>query len=97
MAFKILFTEDSLNDLEAILDYIRADDPEAAARFGNDLLNYTELLATFPHIGEPVKHRERVRKLLHTPVRIYYRIDEKRQIVEILHFWHTAREEPELL
>ena len=94
MAFKIVFTEDSLSDLEAILDYIRADDPEAAARFGTALLNHTELLATFPHIGTPVEQREKVRKVLHTPVRIYYRIDEKRQIVEILHFWHTARQEP---
>ena len=94
MAFKIVFTEDSLSDLEAILDYIRADDPEAAARFGNALLNHTELLATFPHIGAPVKRRERVRKVLHTPVRIYYRIDEEKQIIEILHFWHTARQEP---
>ncbi len=94
MAFKILFSENSLSDLEAILDYIRADNPEAAARFGDALLNHIELLAAFPHIGAPVKRRERVRKILHTPVRIYYRIEEEKQIVEILHFWHTAREQP---
>jgi toxin ParE1/3/4 len=94
VAFKILFTEDSLSDLEAILDYIRADDPEAAARFGDAILNHIELLATFPHIGAPVKRRARVRKILHTPVRIYYRIDEEREVVEILHFWHAARQEP---
>ena len=94
MAFKILFTEDALIDLEIILDNIRADDPEAAARFGNALLTHTELLATFPHIGAPVKRRGRVRKVLHTPVRIYYQLDEEKQIIEILHFWHTARQEP---
>lgn len=32
MAFKIFYTEDALTDLEAILDYIRADNPAAAAR-----------------------------------------------------------------
>ena len=94
MAFEILFTEDSLNDLEAILDYIRADDPEAALHFGNALLDHIELLAVFPHIGAPVEQREQVRKVLHTPIRIYYRIDEKRKTVEILHFWHSARQEP---
>ncbi len=94
MAFKILFTEDALIDLEIILDYIRADDPEAAARFGTALLNHTELLATFPHIGAPVKQRKGVRKLLHSPIRIYYRIHETKQLLEILHFWHTARREP---
>ena len=96
MAFKILFTEDSLSDLEAILGYIRADDPAAAQRFGNALLDYIELLATFPHIGAPVEQRERVRKILHTPIRIYYRIDETKKVVEILHFWHSARQEPTL-
>ncbi len=42
MAFKILFSEDSLIDLEDILDYIRSDNPEAAERFGNALLDHTE-------------------------------------------------------
>jgi plasmid stabilization system protein ParE len=39
--------------LEAILDYILADNPAAATRFGNDLLNHVDLLAAFPHIGSP--------------------------------------------
>ena len=94
MAFKIVYTEDALADLEAILDYIRADSPAAAARFGNALLNHVDLLAPFPHIGSPVNQRPGVRKLLHTPVRVYYRIHEERSVVEILHFWHVARQEP---
>jgi hypothetical protein len=35
--------------------------------------------------------------VLHTPVRIYYRIDEARKSVEILHFWRAARQQPEEL
>jgi len=34
MAFKIIYTENALADLEAILDYILADNPAAASRFG---------------------------------------------------------------
>jgi plasmid stabilization system protein ParE len=56
----------TLIDLEAILDYISADDTEAAARFGNALLDHIELLAAFPHIGTSVKKKQRIRKLLHT-------------------------------
>lgn len=74
MAFKIVYTEKALADLEAILDYILADNPAAASRFGNDLLNHVDLLAAFPHIGSPVKRRAGMRTILHTPVRIYYRI-----------------------
>ena len=34
MAYKILFTEEELVDLEIILDYVCADNPSAAERFG---------------------------------------------------------------
>ena len=49
---------------------------------------------TYPHIGVISAQRPTVRSVLHTPVRIYYRIDEVRECVEIIHFWHTARRQP---
>src|ERR1035438_7132092 len=52
------------------LDYIGADDPDAAARFGKSLLNHSEILAAFPHLGIMVSQRRNVRSLLHTPIRI---------------------------
>jgi plasmid stabilization system protein ParE len=67
MAFKILYTEKALADLEAILDYILADNSAAAIRFGNGLLNHIDLLATYPHIGSPVRRRAGMRKVLQTP------------------------------
>ena len=95
MAFKIIYTEKALADLEAILDYILVGNPTAASRFGNDLLNHVDLLAEFSHIGSLVKRRPGMRKILHTLVRVYYRIDEERRCIEILHFWHAARQEPD--
>jgi plasmid stabilization system protein ParE len=95
MAFKIVYTENALADLEAVLDYILADNPAAAFRFGDDLLNHVELLAVFPHIGSLVKRPAGIRKILHTPVRVYYQVHEDRRCIEILHFWHVARQEPD--
>ena len=94
--FKVDISPRARNDFLEIIDYIREDNPNAAERFGNDLLNHTELLADFPHIGTTVRPRSGVRKVLHTPVRIYYRVNEERKVVEILHFWHAARREPDL-
>lgn len=94
MAFKILYNEDALADLAAVLDYICADSPASAERFGTALLNHVELLQHFPRLGASVARSPQIRKLLHSPVRIYYRIHEDRQIVEILHFWHIARSYP---
>jgi len=95
VGYKILFTEDALVDLEIILDYIRADNPDAANRFGSALLNHVELLQSFPRIGVLVPKRPGIRKLLHTPVCIYYRIRENAELIEILHFWHVARRRPQ--
>jgi plasmid stabilization system protein ParE len=94
VAYKILFTEDALLDLESILDFIEADKPEAAERFGTALLNHVELLQNLPRIGVPVPKRPGLRKILHSPVRVYYRIHEKRKLIEVLHFWHAARKNP---
>ena len=96
MDYKILFTEDALADLEIILDYIRSNNPEAAERFGTALLNHIELLQSFPRIGVPVPKRPSVRKLLHTPIRVYYRIREDPGRIEVLHLWHGARRPPRL-
>ena len=96
MAYKIFFTEDALKDLEEILDYIRLDNRAAADSFGSGLLDHLELLKDFPYIGSSVVERPGVRKVLHSPIRIYYRINERRKLVEILHFWHGSKMDPNL-
>ena len=75
MAHKILFTEDAIADLEIILDYIRADNPSAAERFGTALLSHVEMLQNFPRLGVPVPRRPSVHNILHSPVLVYYRWD----------------------
>ncbi len=95
MGYKILFTEEALVDLEIILDYIRAENPDAANRFGAALLNHVELLQSFPRVGVLVPRRPGIRNLLQAPVRVYQRIREDPGLIEILHFWHVARKQPE--
>lgn len=94
MAYKLLFTEDALSDLEVVLDYISVDSPSAAEQFGRSLLNHVELLQSLPHIGVPVPGRPGVRKVLHSPVRVYYRLHEERRLIEVLHFWQGASRDP---
>lgn len=91
--FKVIVSPKAWEDFFQIHDFIAGDDPAAAARFCEGLLNHIEGLATFPHIGIATR-LSGVRSVLHTPVRIYYRVDERRECVEIIHFWHTARRNP---
>ena len=69
MAYKILFTEDALVDLEVLLSYIRVDNAAAAERLGRALLSHVELLQDFPRLGNAVAHRRNTRMLVHFPKR----------------------------
>jgi plasmid stabilization system protein ParE len=94
MAFKILYHEESLADLEEIFEWSREKHPETTEQFADDLFSHIDLLAALPYLGAPVKGQPKMRRLLHSPLHIYYRLDENRGAVEILHFRHTSRAEP---
>jgi plasmid stabilization system protein ParE len=81
----------ALTGFAEILNYSWVNFPNAAERFGNALLNHAEVLKKFPCVGSPVAGLAGVRQLVHTPILIYYRVNEDRKLVEILHFWHGAR------
>ena len=85
MDFQIRITEAALADLEGILAYSCATFPARAERFGDAILNHIELLRSFPYVGSLVKGRPGVRQLVHTPILIYYRVNESPNFVEILH------------
>jgi plasmid stabilization system protein ParE len=93
--YRLLYTQRALNDLTEIIGHIAEDDGEAASRFGDALLDHVELLTRFPRMGGPIRKRSRVRKLVHSPVLVYYRVREEKHLVEVLHFRHGAREAPE--
>jgi plasmid stabilization system protein ParE len=88
--FEIRITEAALADFEEILAYSWVNFPARAERFGDAILN--QLLKSFPYIGSLVKGRPGVRQLVHTPILIYYRVNESPHFVEILHLQHGSRE-----
>jgi plasmid stabilization system protein ParE len=65
-----------------------------ASRFGNALLNHVDLLGRFPRMGNTIRKRSRVRKLIHSPILVYYQIHEEKRLVEVLHFRHGSRKQP---
>ncbi len=90
MAFKILYHEDALADLEEIFQWSREKHPETTEQFATDLFDYIELLQSLRHIGAPIKGHPQIRRLLHSPLYVYYRLDEDRGAIEILRFWHSS-------
>ena len=94
MDYRLLYSQRSLNDLSEILGHIAEEDAKAASRFGASLLDHVDLLSRFPRLGGVIRKRSRVRKLLHSPLLVYYRLDEDKRLIEIVHVRHGARKQP---
>jgi plasmid stabilization system protein ParE len=94
--FQVFYTEPALADLAAIMAWSWTHHPGTTKRFASSLLNHIDLLQSFPSMGAPVHGYAGVRRLLHSPLQVYYRVYQDRRVIEILHFWHVARNVPGL-
>lgn len=97
MDYKVIWSSAALADLEEICSYIAKNDPRAAYRMGQGILDHIRILGTFPMIGPayPRGARGPLREIVFRSYRIFYDVSEAGRSVEILHVWHGARDEPE--
>ena len=91
MGYRVVFAPEAPARLGEIVRFIAQDDPKAAIRFGDYLVDRAQSLAEFPELGTPYRKRPHVRRLLCKPYLIYYRLRRDEQVVEIMDFWHAAR------
>ena len=96
MGCKIIFSPQALADLEAAVRFIAEENPDAAARVGNALVDCVTILENFPLLGSLYPKRPGVRKLVSRPYIIFYRFREQDNFVDILRYWHGAQQEPDL-
>jgi plasmid stabilization system protein ParE len=95
MDFKVLIADTAVNNLREIVEFVAQHDAAAAERLGAKLLARAMSLAAMPE-RFPFHDRARsIRKMPAPPFLIYYTSDESRGVVDILHFWHGARETPQ--
>jgi plasmid stabilization system protein ParE len=79
-------------DLEGIVRYIGRDNPVAAERFGLALHAQAQSLSELPELGPKVRGWTHVRALLHGAYYIVYRCEPSADRIEVLRFWHPARD-----
>ncbi len=88
----VIYSEAALADLEQITAFIATDNAQVAERFANRLVDLAESLRSMPQRGRPVKKWPGVRVIVLAPYLIFYRYEKPANRVEILRFWHGARE-----
>ena len=92
MDFKVVFTDTFCRDLEVILGRISADDPTAANKFGDRVIDMCEALNFFPERYPKVRLRTNIRRLVVGKYyKVFYRIKHGKRAVEILRLWDARR------
>ena len=90
---KLIWTDQAINDLGDIGDYIAENSEKYAKLTVKKLFERTDILKTFPQAGRvvPEKNEENVRELIEGNYRIIYEIVSADQI-DILTVYHSARD-----
>ncbi len=96
MDFRVEIKDPAIADLSDLVSYVAEDNPDAASKLGNALLDSALSLSKTPFKGSPYARLAGMRKLTLRPYKIFYRVDETKRLVEVLRFWHSARHEPDL-
>jgi len=83
------WTTEASDQLEAAIKRIQQDNPNAARKIAQAVIDRIEQLATFPGLGRPGEVKG-TRELVSPPYVVVYRFTE--EIVEILYIWHGAQD-----
>lgn len=96
MAYKLIWSPVSRDDLRDIVRFIARDSPQRADSFAYRLMAQTDKLQDHPEIGRSVpEHRSpTIREIIFKPYRIVYRVNHPQRLVEIARVWHAARGAP---
>jgi addiction module RelE/StbE family toxin len=93
---KLIWSPQSLRDLESIRDYVATDSPRYAALVVERIIQGVERLTDFPESGRVVPERNdsQLREVIVRPYRVVYRI--RTGVVEIATVFRASRIFPEL-
>lgn len=97
MDYQVVLSSSARADLRDIVRYVSLDDPNAALRLGRFLISRTRLLAHSPELGRIVPEIDNplIREIIVRSYRVVYRLNHSQYLVEVIRFWHAARDVPE--
>jgi toxin ParE1/3/4 len=98
MAFQIIWSQTAVEDLKGIVQYIAFDDPGAAARLADRIVQRFAGASKLPFSNRvvPEKAEESIRESILKPYRLIYEVDADRRAIHVLRIWHAARGIPDI-
>ncbi|SMN00431.1 hypothetical protein SPONN_1671 [uncultured Candidatus Thioglobus sp.] len=99
--YKIAFSENAVNGLLEISDYIALDNPVRAGSFVKELTtSLRKTLSLFPYSGKVVKEldlSEEIRIWSYGHYNSYYRVLDDKKFVEVLFIFNASRDVDSLI
>lgn len=86
---KLVYTDEAIDDLKRLREFISVHNPPAAARFATELVGKIELLPDFPKMGTPVEMApvpDSVRDMVFGKYVVRYSVHAS--VIIILRVWH---------
>jgi toxin ParE1/3/4 len=98
MELKVIWTDEAIADLRQLVTFISRDNPPAAVKLGETIIEKSMMLANHPRLGRMLRiaPRDSLRELIVSPYRIIYEIDDAGRVILIRMLRHGARQEPEI-
>lgn len=87
---RIRWTTEAANQLEGIVKHVQQNNPDAARKIAQAILDRIGELEVFPNLGRLGQEVEGTRELVCPPYVIVYRL--KNDAAEILYIWHGAQD-----
>ena len=99
MDYKVIWDDEAIAELGQAVRYIASNNPAAARKAGEVILQKAGMLGSFPRLGKVFSklNRDDVREFPVPPYRIIYHVKDAERSVRMLKVWHTARQEPDTL
>ena len=88
---RLIWTQQALDDLEQLLEFIAKDAPVAACRFAEKIIEHVEVLQKYPKLGGLIPEDERgiYRQLVQGSYRVIYRSEG--EFIYLVAVHHAAR------
>ena len=98
MGYKVIWTDEAIDDLRQIVAYISRHNPVAAVKLGEALVEKSMLLAAHPRFGRVFRKvgKDNIREMVIAPYRLIYELDDTNAVVFVRLLHHGARREPEI-
>ena len=96
MAYRFKVNSQALRDLKEIGNFAHRGAGTESDEFAQRILAQAESLTTFPYRHGTWAKQPNIRKLPYKSYVIFYKIHDEEKMIEILRFWHAARDQRRL-